>query len=169
MPASNPKGTRRRKAWTVQVLGLDGSDIVFARTASAARAVKARSLQDAWDISFRGAVRMISVRRAAGADVILPARHPVVEDLSDRERHCLLHAFGGVGLKAGYRDHFFTSEGNPDLVRLVERGLMDGPHCHIAWSRPADFGCRHAYFYLNEMGRQVCLSLQPTYPDGEGC
>lgn len=168
MPASNPNGARRRKAWTLQVRGLDGSDIVFARTASAARAVVARSLMDAWDISFGEAVRTIRVRRAAGADVILPARHPVADDLSDRERHCLLHAYGGTGLKAGYRDHFFTDEGNPDLVRLVERGLMDGPHCDVAWARSADFGCRDAYFYLNDMGRQVCLSLQPTYPDGEG-
>lgn len=157
-------GARLRKAWTVRVRGLDSSNIAFARNASAARASMARSLQDAWDISFVEAVRAISVHRAEGADIILPVRHPVADDLSDREIHCLLHAYGGVGLKAGYRDYFFGSEGNPDLVRLVERGLMSGPH-YASWSRSSDFGRRDAYFYLNEMGRQVCLSLQPTYPD----
>lgn len=102
--------TRVRKAYQVTIRGFDGPKIVYAPTHSKACASAFRDLRDVWDISFRDFLKQSKVRRAPWSDVTLPDRHPLAPQLDAEILHCVVHAYGGTGLKAGYRDHFYTSE-----------------------------------------------------------
>ncbi|MFZ2869359.1 hypothetical protein [Zavarzinia sp.] len=139
-------------------------EIVFAPTASKARWLIVSRLQDCgWFETDTGkAFAAVRVHRAPRYDTVLPPEHPVVADLTWQEKRALIHAYGGTGANAGYRDHYCTHAGNPTLVRLVERGLMTGP----VHGNPELWGEDTAFFYLNWMGLRVALSLQPTYPEG---
>lgn len=143
---------RIRKAWEVRVLGYDDPCIFFAPTAGKAR-------MDAWR-SIDADIRVVDVfvRRAAEHDVPLPPRDPLADRLTDEERHCLLHAFGGNGdpIKAGKRDYFYTRRDDPPLVGLVQHGLM----------KPMDgdkWGEGMTYFVLTDAGKHVALSMVPEY------
>lgn len=143
---------RIRKAWEVRVRGYGDPEFYFAPTAGKAR-VQAWHQMD----SIRRIVD-ITARRAPLRDVMLPARDPLADRLTDDERHCLLHAFGGNDdpIKAGKRDYFYTRRDDPPLVALAQHGLM----------KPMDgdqWGEGMTYFVLTQAGRHVALSLVPEY------
>lgn len=150
------KGTlpRVRKAWEVRVRGYDQPCIYFAPTAGKARADAWRSLSDVSDVRIVD----VTARRAPWRDVRLPARDPLADQLTDDERHCLLHAFGGNGdpIKAGNRDYFYTRRDDPPLVALASHGLMQ-PMEGDKW------GEGMTYFVLTDAGKRVALSLVPEY------
>ncbi len=151
-PIQQPTG-RLRKAWTVRVRGYADPATYFAPSAGKARVM-------AWrEVDIDG-LRIIDVtaKRAPHLDVILPARDPLADRLTDEERHCLLHAFGGNGdpIKAGYRDHFYTRRDDPPLVALAGHGLMK-PMPGEKW------GEGMTYFVLTEEGKRVALSMVPEY------
>lgn len=101
--------TRTRKAWSVNMLTRDHYNIVYAPNAAKARAQVISSVRDAWGCSFRDALFEVRhVSREKELDVVLPPRHPLAEKLNPKILHCVVHAYGGKGLKAGYRDHFYT-------------------------------------------------------------
>lgn len=151
-----PAGCRLRKAWWVSSVHWDNPEIEYAPTAPKARYRAWLAATECRDFPLAD----IAVRRAPEKDVMLPEPHPALADLTEDERHCLLHAFGGDTLKAGHRDHFYTHQGDLPLVRLVEMGLMA---MHPA--NEACFGERDmAFFHLTWMGRRVALSMVSTYP-----
>ena len=152
---SDPIGGRLRKAWLVHVKGYDTFGTFYAPTAGKARAKVWYTL---WDV---GNIRIVDViaRRAPWADVALPERDPMADQMSEQERHCLLHAYGvdcGDPTKAGYRDYFYTYRDDPPLVSLTKRGLMA--------PMPGDkFGENMTYFVLTNEGKRVALSMVPEY------
>jgi hypothetical protein len=146
---------RLRKAWRVTIRGYDNADVFYAPSAGKARVQAWRSVDDA-------SIRIVDVvaSRLQERDVFLPVRSPVADQLSESERHCLLHAFGGNGdpMRAGYRDHFYTQRDDPRLVALTERGLMEP----IFGDK---FEKNMTYFVLTERGKRVALSMVPEYAE----
>jgi len=147
------EGFRLRKAWKVWV-GKCPSQTYFAPTAGKARV---QALSDLSDCG--GTYRLIDIRavRAPHFDVKLPERHPLADDLSAEETHCLLHAYGANDdpVKAGYRSYFSTSRNDPTLCSLTERGLML-PN-KIAPTED------DTYFHITMLGVLVASSLVPEY------
>lgn len=145
---------RIRKAWRAWPRGWDTSDIVYAPTASAARVAAWTAISQVFDIKRSD----VQVERARDQDVRLPPPDPIVADLSDEERHCLLHAFGATTdpEKAGYRGYFCTHPDDPPLVSLASHGLMELAKSSFL---PEDT----ALFVLTKRGRHVALSLTPAY------
>lgn len=146
---------RLRKAWEVRVRGYDDPVTYFAPTAGKAR-------MQAWrDLDAPGhRIVDVTARRAPHLDVALPSRDPLVDRLTDEQRHCLLHAFGGNDdpIKAGRRDYFYTRRDDPPLVALAQRGLMK--------PIPGDqWGKGMTYFVLTDVGKRVALSMVPEYRD----
>lgn len=144
---------RLRKAWEVRIEGYDDVAIIYAPTAG-----KARS--DAWRQIDDSSTRIVDVvaRRASWRDVVLPDREPIADEISDKARHCLMHAFGGNDdpIKAGYRSYYYTICDDPPLVELSRKGLM--------WP---DYRNSSAYgeitFHMTARGKRVALSLVPEY------
>lgn len=148
---------RIRKAWEVRAKGFDHPAIYYAPTAGKARIQAWRCLGDPFpDLRIVD----ITVRRAEYRDVTLPPRDPIADELTEEERHCLLHAYGANGdpEKAGHRDYFYTERTDPPLVSLAERKLML-PMEGDQWGKGM------TYFVLTEAGKRVALSLVRTYRD----
>ena len=152
--AKNPEG-RLRKAWRVTVRGYNETDIVYAPTRSKVCTDVWYHLSDVTETRFTD----ISARREPMRDVVLPARDPIADEMTEDERNCLLHSFGadqGDPVKAGYRDYFYTTRDDPPLVALAERGLMK-PMAGDKW------GEGMTYFVMTAEGKRVALSLVPEY------
>lgn len=149
------KNDRIRKAWRVTIRGYDDSDVFFAPTRQAARKAAYQCVDSATWLD-------VSAVRCPEADVELPARHKLADELSAKEKDALLHSFGvtcGDVTKAGYRDYFYTSRDDEVLCALTDRGLM----------KPSDgdrFGENMTYFIGTDLGREVAMSMCPRY-DGE--
>lgn len=146
-------GFRLRKAWEVTFGGYP-SQTYFAPTAGKARVQALSDLNDCG-----GTYRLIDIRavRAPHFDVQLPERHPLADDLSAEETHCLLHSYGGNDdpIKAGYRSHFFTSFDDKRLCGLTDKGLMT--------PRKNSLSVTEGYFYMTDLGKLVARSLVPEY------
>ena len=137
---------RVRKAWHVTVKGFDEGDTLYASTAGKARYQMYDRLLDCWDeVEFK----QISVRRLKAADVLLPNPLPVSEELSGEEISILKHMDRPSG-------HYATSSSDADLIRLKERGLVEGPR---QFSH-----CDAVFYYIHWMGRKLAASLTPLYP-----
>jgi hypothetical protein len=157
--------TRKRLAWAIRTTRhdiIDPDDIYFAPTRSKARARLIADLIGDSDLSFAQAAREVRyVVRAPHRDVALPPRHPLAEQIGQALLDNVVHAYGGKSLKAGYRDYFYTTTDDPELVRLVELGLF-------RMGKPVPFsfagGKPHAYFTLTALGRLVAAGEQPEYP-----
>lgn len=147
------KPGRLRKAWEVRIDGYDEPAIIYAATAGKARSQAWREIEDC-------GIRIVDVvaRRAAWRDVVLPIRDLVADEISDKARHCLLHAFGGNDdpIKAGYRSYFYTIADDPPLVELSRKGLM--------WPDYRNSSANgEVTFHMTERGKRVALSLVPEY------
>lgn len=155
MSAPDLAKIRIRKAWVMRLQGYEFEVIRYAETASKAR--YAAYLD--WSESFPDLTIMrISAKRAAHADVTLPAEHRLVADLTDEQRDIVSHAVGN-----GPRAHFCTDPGDLDMLRLAwEFGLFDGPYGEREYGRTP--GWVGAFFYLTDLGRAVAASMVPTYP-----
>lgn len=151
---------RIRKAYSVTVRG-HGEQVVFAPSASKARWQVVSSVRDAWGISFREALNVVrGVSRLPSCDVILPPRHPLANSLSPKILHCVVHAFGGSGLHAGYRDHFYASRKDWQM----EAALY---HCLFSVYRidkSRDSGPDMIMYQLTDLGHNVARGELITYP-----
>lgn len=159
---------RLRKAWGITVDGwedrpdadedddedVDKLDIYYAPNAGKARMDAWRNLSDFSRIPLID----IRVRRLKAKDVLLPDRDPIADQMTEKQAHCLLHAFGGNDdpYKAGFRDYFFTDIDDPDLVALEKLGLMSAIKQRSLFSRMV-------YFRLTERGKHVALSIIRVY------
>jgi len=144
---------RLRKAWCVLVEGYDGEEIEYGPNAGKVRA-RVRRMFDR-KVSFAD----ITVRREKSKDVRLPIPDEVALGLTDNERDALLHAHGatcGNVLKAGYRDHFYTSRDDETLCSLERKGLMRVP-------QEPSLDDRYVYFLTTDAGKRVADSLTPEY------
>lgn len=152
---------RLRKAWSVGVRGLSSPSMVYAPTASKARSQAIADLSDAWQLRWCDALRSIEyVRRASSHDVPLPSLHPLAPQLHPGILHCVVHAYGGTGLKAGYRDHFYTSAGDWQMQAALYHGLF-----RIYRRDPGRHGRPDQIMYeLTALGRNVARGEAETYP-----
>ncbi len=151
---------RLRKAYSVTVVGC-GEQIVFAPTGSKARSQVISSVRDAWDISFREALNVVrGSLRTPSCDVVLPPRHPLASSLNPDILHCVVHAYGGVGLRAGYRDHFYTSRDDWQMEAALYHGLF-----RVHRIDKGRYGEPDMIMYgLTDLGRNVARGEQPIYP-----
>jgi len=146
---------RRRKAWSVYVRGLVGSDVYFGPSAGVVR-------YSAW-LNMDGVVQSIidiRVLRNPTRDVFLPIRHELADKLTEEETSCLLHAWGadqGDPFKAGYRTYFYTDTDDERCVSLVNHGLMTRDRL-----LPASKDM--TYFTMTKLGIEVAQSLVLLYP-----
>lgn len=154
-------GDRIRKAWRIAYRGISSQSIVYAWSISQARAQTIRNIRDVSDRTFKEALSEIRYcHRAPESDIILPARHKLADHLDPEVLHCIVHAYGGTGLKAGYRDHFYTHDGDPMPKAAYYHGLFA---MHRA---PRNFsGSRDMVSYtLTDLGRNVAAGEVETYP-----
>ncbi len=150
--------SRMRKAWRVAIEGYDDTDVVYAASGSEAK----YSLYVAMDssVSFAEFLRFATVRREPARDIQLPERHPLAAHLDPKILSCVTHAYGGTGLKAGYRDHYYTSDRDPMPKAAYYHGLFE---MHRVPRRIA--GDRESVSYiLTELGKNVARGEAETYP-----
>lgn len=144
---------RLRKAWRVWVKGYDKPELFFAPTRG--RAIKeARRSTDQQILWIE--IRAI---RSPDADIRLPMRHRLADEMNKEQMHCLLHSFGadsGNPYKAGYRDYFYTKRDDLELCALESLGLMNRMEGN-------KWGEGMTYFVMTPLGKQVALSLVPEY------
>lgn len=152
---------RIRKAWRFTLKGRAEQPVHFAPTASVARAEMISGIRDAWSCSWRQALgEIISCYRAPEQDVTLPPRHPLAPILDPRILHCVVHAYGGTGLRAGYRDHFYTSADDWELQAALYHGLFS-----VHRRDPGRCGKPDQIMYeLTMLGRNVARGEAETYP-----
>jgi len=157
---------RRRLAWAIRTAShdiCDPPDIRFAPTRAKARASIVADMRDTWNCTWIEAARGVtSIRRAPKHDVTLPPRHHLAQILRPAIVDIVVHAYGGRGLKAGYRDYFFTNQDDADLRALVDAGLF---RVGQKYPRAFDPDQVMAYFHLTDLGRLVAAGEQPEYPD----
>lgn len=156
---------RLRKAWAVLTIShepRDGPSIYFAPTRAKARAAMIADIRDAWGCTFMEAAEVIrSIRREPARDVRLPPRHTLAQQLGDKLLHIVVHAYGGLGPRAGHRDYFYTRSDDAELLALVKAGLFSKGREYDA-RRGADT-VPHAYFLLTDLGKTVAAGEQPEY------
>jgi len=152
---------RLRKSYEVKCRSLGSPVAVFAPTASKARAQVIENVRDAWGCTFREALAEVGrVARAPWSDAILPSRHPLASQISAELLHCVVHAYGGTGFRAGYRDHFYTSA--DDLVLLG--GLYNCLFRVLRRDKGRSGQPDMVMYELTDLGRNVARGEQKTYP-----
>jgi hypothetical protein len=149
---------RVRKAWRATIDG--ASDYIYAPTRAKAMSALYYSLSDAWSISFKDLLKQAYVVRAPYRDVTLPERHPLATQISDKILHCVVHAYGGTGLKAGYRDHFYTSDSDPVMKAAYYHGLFERYRVDKRMSGEPDA----VMYELTTLGKNVARGEAETYP-----
>lgn len=153
---------RLRKAYNLAMKGYEREpSIVYAPNASKAKAVFYSNVSGAWDIGWREFLRDLAwCRREPSRDQHLPDRHPLTGSLDPSILHCVVHAYGGKGLKAGYRDHFYTSADDWRLRAALYHGLF-----RVYRIDPGRQGRPDQIMYeLTALGRNVAAGECETYP-----
>lgn len=156
---ASPTNPRLRKAWTVIAGG--AHLIYYAPSASKARASAIADLMGAWGVSWREGLDEIGhVWRALEQDVSLPERHPLAPQLHPEILHCVVHAYGGTGLKAGYRDHFYTSADDWQMRAALYHTLFSV----YRREKGRDGRPGMIMYELTDLGRDVARGEAKTYP-----
>lgn len=157
---------RIMKAWNCGYPGYDEVDVYYAPDASKARYRAYLRWNDCGDFKLH----RIRAHRNEAADMHLPDEHRLVAELSDSDRHIILHAYGYDSYldpkKWGYRDHYCTAPSDGRLLRLAwELGLFRGPFGTTGYGETP--GWAGAFFYLSELGQLVARSMIPAYGERE--
>lgn len=158
--------TRIRKAWQATVHAFNGYhiDYVYAPTRSKAMGQVYRNFSDAWDdFTFKDALKHTRLVRAAWRDEVIPDRHPLTPQLHPDILHCVVHAYGGKGLKAGYRDHFYTDARDWRLRCAFYHGLFDR---YRVDPRRAGGDRDMVMYELTTLGKNVARGEAEVYPRG---
>lgn len=154
--------SRIRKAYAVRIVGYDYPYEIYAPNGSKARARVIANLRDAWGWTFREALRNVAgAYRHSYRDVHLPPRHPLATTLSKRVLDCVVHAYGGTGLRAGYRDYFYA--GADDWV--MQAALYHGLFRVYRVDKGRDGRPDMIMYELTDLGRNVAAGEVKTYPE----
>lgn len=111
-----------------------------------------KELQDAgWDIDFVTVCREFKFRRFPDEDLVRIPVAPVLETLTDKQRHIIGHANGNDSREPGFRDYYCTTIGHIDCEHLVTLGLM--------FHGRELGGCSNSrYYLLTDAGKTAALS-----------
>lgn len=149
--------SRIRKAWRVKSPWQASwqGEIIFSSTASKARYQGYLSASEHDDD-----LKIIDMRatRAPSDDVILPDRHQLVGSISLKALECLMHATGANEpwrVPSGNRNSFYTCENNPQMIELMQHGLME--NTKRGWE------AGYVYFRATALGLTVAKSCEPLY------
>jgi hypothetical protein len=155
---------RTRKAWqaTVSGYGTTITDYIYAPTRGKAVSELYYRLSDAWNMKFKDVLKYARVVRAEWRDQVLPERHPLAPHLSSDILHCVEHAYGGTGLKAGYRDHFYTSDSDPVMKAAYYHGLFDRYRVDKRMAGSSNM----VMYELTLLGKNVARGEAEVYPRG---
>jgi hypothetical protein len=152
---------RIRKAYWIKLYDYDEREVIYGPTPAKAKGQLFYQLSDVWSCTFRQFLGMIeSCRRAPECDVHLPDRHPLASQLDLRLIHAVTHACGGTGLKAGYRDHFYTSDDDWVLKAAYYHGLFDRYRADRGRAGRSDM----VMYELTTLGKNVARGEVETYP-----
>lgn len=111
-----------------------------------------KSLQEAgWYIDFVTVCREFTFRRYPDEDMVRTPAAPVLETLTDKQRHIIGHANGNDSREPGFRDYYCTTIGHPDCEHLVSLGLM-------FHGRELGGTSNSRYYLLTEAGKMAALS-----------
>lgn len=151
---------RIRKAWLATVEGTLGSSPIYAPHRSRAMSELYYQLGDVFGWTFKEVLAKARVHRAPWLDQTLKARHPLTDHLTPEILHCVVHAYGGTGLKAGYRDHFYTSDQDPVMKAAYYHGLftMYRVDKRLACDRVS------IMYELTDLGKNVAAGEAQHYP-----
>lgn len=153
---------RIRKAYGVITRSHETPIVVYAPNASKARAQVISDVQSAWGCSFKDALREVrSVMREPHRDVVFPQRHPLAATLHHEILHNVVHAYGGKGLKAGYRDHFYASARDWAMQSALYHCLFKVIRRDKGRNGQEDM----IMYALTDLGRNVARGEQVTYPE----
>ena len=147
---------RLRKAWRIQHDEWDA--VAYAETGS--KALYELFVQSEMSCSFGAFLREVRVSRELARDILLPDRHPLAAHLAPRILSCITHAYGGTGLKAGYRDHYYTSDRDPMPKAAYYHGLLDMCRVPRGYAGSDDM----VSYRLTDLGKNVARGEAETYP-----
>lgn len=154
--------SRVRKAYSLAMRGYEREpSTIYAPSAAKAKAEFYSGVSDAWDISWRVFLRELAwCRRSPERDMALPEPHPLARSLDPSILHCVVHAHGGKGLKAGYRDHFYASDDDWEMKAAFYHGLFE---IHRK-DKGRGGRCDMVMYQLTAMGKNVAAGEAETYP-----
>lgn len=153
---------RIRKAYAVMTVACPTGLVTYAQNARAARARVISNVRDAWDCSFRDALREVGrAHRWPHLDIHLPPRHPLAATLSEEVLHCVVHAYGGTGLRAGYRYHFYTSADDWVMQAALYHCLFKIHRIDKSRNHEPDM----IMYVLTALGRNVAAGEVKIYPE----
>lgn len=104
-----------------------------------------------WEIDFIEVCRDFSFKRLPEQDLVRIPVAPVLETLTDKQRHIIGHANGNDSREPGFRDYYCTTDGHPDLEHLVSIGLMKRGNMVVSSDTSR-------YYLLTELGAIAALS-----------
>ena len=111
-------------------------------------------------LTFGQYLKRVHIWRDVNRDIVLPARHPLAVQINAKVLHCVVHAFGGTGLKAGYRDHFYTHQNDPMPKAAYYHGLFE--MCRVPRSYAGSDNM--VSYRLTDLGKNVARGEAETYP-----
>lgn len=149
---------RTRKAWSVTSNYWDNTPItVYAEVRS--KALYQLYIESDCQLSFGQYLKRARIVRDAGRDIVLPERHPLAPQLHPKLLSCVVHAYGGTGYKAGYRDHFFTHDNDPMPKAAYYHGLFERHRVPDSYA-----GCGMVSYILTDLGKNIARGEAETYP-----
>lgn len=104
-----------------------------------------------WEVDFIEVCREFSFRRHPDEDMVRIPVAPVIETLTEKQRHIIGHANGNDSREPGFRDYYCTTIGHPDCEHLVSLGLM-------FHGREIGGTSNSRYYLLTEAGKIAALS-----------
>jgi hypothetical protein len=126
--------------------------VVKGETLSKAKYALFREMVDVgWEIDFIEVCREFSFRRYPDDDLVRIPVAPVLETLTEKQRHIIGHANGNDSREPGFRDYYCTTIGHPDCEHLVSLGLM-------FHGRELGGTSNSRYYLLTEAGKMAALS-----------
>jgi hypothetical protein len=150
--------SRIRKAWRITHDHWDYGATVYAPTRS--KALYSLYVESESSLAFGEFLRGMRVAREPARDITLPERHPLAPQLGAKVLHCVVHAYGGTGLKAGYRDHFYTSDRDPMPKAAYYHGLFEMHRVPRSYAGSRDM----VSYILTDLGKNVARGEAETYP-----
>lgn len=149
---------RLRKAWRIELETYDDAATVYAETG--AKALYDLYVKMETDMRFGQLLKLARVSRDRSRDIRLPDRHPLAAQLDRRILNCVTHAYGGTGFKAGYREHYYTSDRDPIPKAAYYHGLFEMHRVARSYAGSTDM----VSYILTDLGKNVARGEAEAYP-----